>query len=389
MKRVILIVLDSVGIGEQPDSAEYGDAGSNTLGHIAQYIDGFSLPNLEKLGLGCIDGFGGLKAIKEPIGCYGKMMERSAGKDTTTGHWEIAGITLDKKFPLYPGGFPEEIIKNIEDAIGTKTLGNYPASGTEIIKVLGPRHVKTGYPIIYTSADSVLQIAAHEEIITVERLYEICEIARKIMTGEHAVGRVIARPFTGDEGNFYRTERRRDFSLKPIKKTILDFVKEKGMEVKAVGKIEDIFAGQGITESVHTSGNMDSVDKTLDFIRQKFEGLIFANLVDFDMKFGHRNDVRGYADALMEFDKRVPEILEAIEDGDIIIITADHGCDPTTPGTDHTREYVPLLVYGKCLKRGVNLRIRETFSDIAQTIADVFDIECDFNAKSFYKDVIG
>lgn len=388
MKRVIIIVLDSVGIGELPDSAEYGDAGSNTLGHIAQQIKGFSLPNLEMLGLGCIDGVEGLKAVNEPIGCFGKMMERSAGKDTTTGHWEIAGITLDKKFPLYPEGFPGEIIESLEAAIGTKTLGNYPASGTEIIKILGPQHVKTGYPIIYTSADSVLQIAAHEGIIPVERLYEICEIARKIMTGEHAVGRVIARPFAGTEGSFYRTERRRDFSLKPVRKTILDFVKEKGMEVKAVGKIEDIFAGQGITESVHTSGNMDGVDKTLDFIRQSFEGLIISNLVDFDMHFGHRNDVKGYADALSEFDGRVPELLEAIGDEDIIIFTADHGCDPTTPGTDHTREYVPLLVYGKRLKRGVNLRIRETFSDIAQTVADILGTEGDFNAKSFYKDVM-
>lgn len=385
MKRVIIVVLDSAGIGEQPDSAAYGDAGNNTLGHISEMVDGFALPNMERLGLGCIDGSVGFATAKEPIGCFGKMMERSAGKDTTTGHWEIAGVTLDRPFPLYPEGFPREIVKRFEAAIGTKTLGNYPASGTEIIKLLGQQHVKTGYPIIYTSGDSVLQIAAHEEIIPVDRLYEICTIARNILTGEHAVGRVIARPFVGPEGGFVRTGRRRDFSLKPIRKTILDYVKENGMEVKAVGKIEDIFAGQGITEAVHTNGNMDGVDKTLEYIRQSFDGIIFTNLVDFDMNFGHRNDVHGYADALSRFDERVPELLGALAEQDVLIITADHGCDPTTAGTDHTREYVPLLVYGKSLRRGVNLHIRETFADIAQTVADVLRIKCDFEAQSFYQ----
>lgn len=388
MKRVIILVLDSVGIGEQPDSAAYGDTGSNTLGHISAMVEGFTLPNLERLGLGCIDGSIGFTAERDPIGCYGKMMERSAGKDTTTGHWEISGITVDQPFPLYPQGFPKEIVERFEAYIGTKTLGNYPASGTEIIKILGRQHVETGYPIIYTSADSVLQIAAHEEIIPIDRLYEICTIARKLLTGDHAVGRVIARPFIGSEGSFVRTDRRRDFSLKPIKKTILDHVKENGMEVKAVGKIEDIFAGQGITDSVHTHGNMDGVDKTLDYIRQSFDGMIFTNLVDFDMSFGHRNDVKGYADALSKFDERVPEILDALAEQDILIITADHGCDPTTSSTDHSREYVPLLVYGKSLRRGVNLHIRRTFADIAQTAADALDIECDFGAESFYNGVM-
>lgn len=388
MKRVIILVLDSVGIGEQADSAAYGDAGSNTLGHIAAMVEGFTLPNLERLGLGCIEGTIGFSATKDPIGCFGKMTERSAGKDTTTGHWEIAGITLDQPFPLYPKGFPKEIVDQFESIIKTKTLGNYPASGTEIIKILGQHHVKTGYPIIYTSADSVLQIAAHEDVIPIDRLYEICTIARKILTGEHAVGRVIARPFIGSEGSFVRTERRRDFSLKPIKKTILDYVTESGMQVKAVGKIEDIFAGQGITDAVHTHGNMDGVDKTLDYIRQRFDGIIFTNLVDFDMSFGHRNDVKGYAQALSQFDERVPELLNTLAEDDILIITADHGCDPTTTSTDHTREYVPLLVYGKALRKGFNLHIRETFSDIAQTIADVLNVECDFGAKSFHEDVL-
>ncbi|NLV36262.1 MAG: phosphopentomutase [Clostridiaceae bacterium] len=388
MDRVIILVLDSAGIGEQPDSADYGDEGSNTLGNIAKAIDGFTLPNLEKLGLGCIDGITDYTAVSEPLGCFGKMTERSIGKDTTTGHWELAGIRLTSPFPLYPEGFPSYLVEGLEAAIGTKTLGNYPASGTEIIKVLGRQHVMTGYPIIYTSADSVLQIAAHEEVIPIERQYEICKIAREIMRDEHAVGRVIARPFVGSDGGFTRTERRRDFSLKPIRKTIMDYVKEQGNEVKAVGKIEDIFAGEGITQSVHINGNMDGVDKTLEFIRKRFSGLIFTNLVDFDMHFGHRNNVEGYAQALREFDDRVPELMQALDEHDMLIITADHGCDPTTEGTDHTREYVPLLVYGKGLRRGMNLGIRKTFADVAQTVSEIFNTEGDFDAESFYKDVI-
>lgn len=387
MKRVIIIVLDSVGVGELPDASLYGDTGSNTLGNIAAAIKGFTLPNLEKLGLGNINGIEGFAAVEKPIGCFGKMAERSAGKDTTTGHWELAGITLEKPFPLFPDGFPDDVVCPFEAAIGTKTLGNYAASGTEIIKVLGQQHVMTGYPIIYTSADSVFQIAAHEEVISIERLYEICKIARQILIGDHAVGRVIARPFTGVEGSFTRTDNRRDFSIKPIEKTILDFIKGKGLEVKAVGKIEDIFAGQGITEAIHTHGNMDGVDKTLDYIRQRFDGLIFTNLVDFDMYFGHRNDVAGYGDALARFDKRLPELLTALDDNDILMITADHGCDPTTGSTDHSREYVPLLVYGEKIKQGVNLGIRKTFSDLAQTLSDIFETDGDFNAQSFYEDI--
>lgn len=388
MKRAIIIVLDSVGMGELPDAWKYGDEGSDTLGNIAAAVEGFSLPNLEKLGLGCIDGIKGYKRVGTPAACYGKMTERSAGKDTTTGHWEMAGIILDKPFPVYPDGFPEEVIDAFEKAIGTKTLGNFAASGTEIIKQLGQQHVLTGYPIVYTSADSVFQIAAHEEVIPIERLYEMCRIAREILTGGHAVGRVIARPFTGSEGSFVRTDRRHDFSLKPIKNTVLDSISKKGLKVKAVGKINDIYAGRGITDYVYIHGNMDGVDKTLEYLKEDFEGLLFTNLVDFDMLYGHRNNARGYADALTEFDRRLPELLEAMKDDDILLITADHGCDPTTPSTDHSREYVPLLVYGRNARHGLNLGTRATFADIAQTLSEMFGTGDDFNGKSFYKDVI-
>ena len=388
MKRVIIIVLDSVGIGELPDAVDYGDVGSNTLGNIAASVKGFSLPNMEKLGLGCISGISGFVATADPLGCFGKMAERSLGKDTTTGHWELAGITLDSPFPIYPEGFPKELMTRFEKAIGTKALGNYPASGTEIIKILGQQHVKTGYPIVYTSADSVFQIAAHEEVIPIDRQYDICRIARGILTDEHAVGRVIARPFIGEEGNFTRTANRRDFSLKPPKKTVLDYVKDAGMEVKAVGKIEDIFAGQGMTQAVHINGNMDGVDKTLEFIHKSFDGLIFTNLVDFDMYFGHRNDIEGYAKSLIEFDNRMPEIINAMDEQDILVITADHGCDPTTGSTDHSREYVPLLVYGKQIRKGVDLGIRSTFADLAETTARILGTDGDFNAKSFHNEII-
>ena len=370
MKRVIVVVMDSVGAGELPDADKYGDQGSNTLGNIAVARKGFSLPNLEKLGLGWIKGLEAYNKVSAPIGSFGKMRETSAGKDTTTGHWEMSGIKLDKPFPTYPHGFPREIIEKFEKAIGRKTLGNFAASGTEIIKQLGQQHVMTGYPIVYTSADSVFQIAAHEEVIPIEKQYEICRIARGIMQGEHGVGRIIARPFVGTEGNFVRTDRRHDFSLEPISKTVLDTLKEKGFRVKAVGKIEDIFCGRGITDSVHIHGNMDGVDKTLEYMKDEFEGMIFTNLVDFDMLYGHRNDVDGYAKALSDFDSRLPEILENLKNDDILIITADHGCDPTTESTDHSREYVPVLVYGSKVRGGVNLGVRETFADLGATVAE-------------------
>lgn len=388
MKRAILIVLDSVGMGELPDAEKYGDAGSNTLGNIARQIPGFKLPNLQRLGLGNIAGMQGFEKVEQPMASFGRMAEKSAGKDTTTGHWEIAGIILEKPFPTYPDGFPEEVVKRFEEAIETGTLGNYAASGTEIIKQLGHQHVTTGYPIIYTSADSVFQIAAHEEVIPIKRQYEICRIARGILQGEHAVGRVIARPFTGTEGNFTRTDRRHDFSLPPIRPTILDSLKECGFRVKAVGKIEDIYSKQGITDAVPIHGNMDGVDKTLEYMAGEFEGLIFTNLVDFDMLYGHRNNVEGYAAALEDFDRRLPEILSNLKDDDLLIITADHGCDPTTESTDHSREYVPLLVYGKKAASGVNLGTRSSFVDIAQTLAEMFGTGTDYNGKSFYRDVL-
>jgi len=388
VKRVIVIVLDSVGIGELPDSHKYGDEGSNTLKHIAELTEGFSLPNLEKLGFGCIDGVSYLTKENNPQGAFGKMAEKSAGKDTTTGHWEISGIILTKPFPLYPNGFPREIIDEFEKRIGTKTLGNKPASGTVIIQELGDEHVKTGFPIVYTSADSVFQIAAHEQVIPIEKQYEICRTARDLMQGEYGVARVIARPFTGESGNYVRTNRRRDFSLTPPRKTILNFLEENGFEVRAVGKIEDIFNGSGITKAVHTKGNADGIDKTIDWMKEDFEGLLFVNLVDFDMLFGHRNNIEGYAKALSEFDGRLPEILSCMKRDDILIITADHGCDPSTESTDHSREYVPVLVTGFNINKGKNLHIRDSFSDIAKTIGEYFGIENDLCGESFLDEII-
>lgn len=388
MKRAIIIVLDSVGIGELPDAYKYGDTGSNTLGNIAASIPGFSLSNLQKLGLGNIDGIKGYESEKLPEGSFGRMAERSAGKDTTTGHWELSGIVLDKPFPVFPDGFPRELMERYEQAIGRKTIGNKAASGTEIIKELGDHHVMTGSPIVYTSADSVFQIAAHEDIIPIEELYSFCSIARKILTGDYAVGRVIARPFTGKGGNYTRTDRRKDFSLEPIHDTILDRLSQNGFEVKAVGKIEDIFCGRGITESVHTHNNSDGIDRTLEFMKQKFDGLIFTNLVDYDMLYGHRNDIEGYAAALTEFDRRLPEILDCLSEGDVLFITADHGCDPTTESTDHSREYVPLLVTGKNILKGVNLGTRSSFSDLGQTIAEYFETAAIANGESFLNRII-
>lgn len=391
MKRGIIIVLDSVGIGAQPDAGLYGDEGSNTLGHICQQLKGrpwFSLANMERLGLGHIDGVDYLDKNQEPVGAFGRLMELSKGKDTTTGHWEIAGIIMDRAFPVYPNGFPPEVIQAFEKAIGRKTLGNYPASGTQIIDDLGPEHMKTGYPIVYTSADSVFQIAAHEEVIPLETLYEMCEKARRILTGEHAVGRVIARPFVGEPGTFKRTSNRRDFSLDPIRKTVLDYAKEQGYEVRAVGKIEDIFNKRGITHAVHTRSNMDGVDRTLDWLREDFSGILFVNLVDFDMLYGHRNNVEGYGRALAEFDGRLPEILNAMHEDDILFITADHGCDPATESTDHSREYTPLLMYGKKVKAGVNLGTLKGFSNIGATLADYLGLDADIAGESFLSRIL-
>jgi len=370
-RRVIIIVLDSVGIGEMPDAAEYGDLGSNTLGNTARVAGGLHMPNLGRLGLGNLTEVAGVPPVAKPDGAFGRMHEASAGKDTSVGHWEIAGIISSQPLPTYPHGFPKEIIEEFEQRIGRPSLANYPASGTVIIEELGQEHMRTGYPIVYTSADSVFQIAAHEDVIPVDELYRMCRIAREILTGEHAVARVIARPFVGEPGHFVRTDRRHDFSLEPPYPTLLDQLQEAGQPVWAVGKIFDIFAGRGTTESVHIHDNMDGVDKTLTFMRRADEGLIFTNLVDFDMLYGHRNNPRGYADALEAADRRVPELLDALREDDVLFFTADHGNDPTTPSTDHSREYVPLLATGPKVRRGVNLGTRETFADLGQTVADL------------------
>jgi phosphopentomutase len=385
--RVILVVMDSVGVGELPDADLYGDKGSNTLENILKKMPNLSLDHLNNLGLGNIDGLN-IPKVKNPKGAYGKALEVSPGKDTTTGHWEIAGITLNQAFPTYPNAFPQSLVEQFEHAIGIKTIANEVASGTEIIARLGDEHVKTGFPIVYTSADSVFQIAAHEEVIPLEKLYDMCSIARKMLTGEHAVGRVIARPFIGTSGNYKRTSNRRDFSLLPISKTMLDIIKENNLSVMAVGKIEDIFAGVGVTDAVHTKSNMDGVEKTLEYMKTDKKGLIFTNLVDFDMTYGHRNDVEGYGNALKEFDNRLPEIMSSLKDTDVLIITADHGCDPTTASTDHSREYIPLLVYGKQIKPGVNIGIRNGFSDIAATILDMLNLPMKTKGKSFKEDII-
>ncbi|MGI1690195.1 phosphopentomutase [Thermoanaerobacter uzonensis] len=386
LKRVILIVLDSVGVGELPDAYKFGDEGSNTLGHVTEKT-GVELPNMGRLGLGNIIPLKSVPENPNAIGGYGKMAEKSAGKDTTTGHWEIVGLFIEKPFPTYPHGFPEEIIKEFEKRIGRKVLGNKPASGTEIIKELGEEHVKTGFPIVYTSADSVFQVAAHEDVIPLEELYRICEIAREILKDDHAVGRVIARPFAGTPGNFVRTGNRRDFSLKPFEPTVLDMLREEGYEVFAIGKIEDIFAGQGITRKNHTTNNDEGITATIKAMDDIKKGLIFTNLVDFDMLYGHRNDVEGYAKALKHFDNRLQEIMGKLTKEDLLIITADHGCDPTTPSTDHSREYVPLLVYSPLMTHGVNLGVRSTYSDVAATIAEIFKVGPTKHGTSFLREL--
>ncbi len=374
VRRITLIVLDSVGVGALPDAAEYGDEGSNTLGHTAQAVGGVHLPHLGALGLGNVTDVAGMPPTPRPQGAYGRMAEQSRGKDTTIGHWELAGLISPRPLPTYPNGFPEELVREFERRIGRRVLGNYPASGTVIIEQLGEEHIRTGRPILYTSADSVFQVAAHEEVIPLPELYRICEIAREMLQGEHAVGRVIARPFVGRPGHFTRTANRRDWSLPPPAETVLDRLAASGRKVVAVGKIEDIFAGRGITEAEHTQDNMHGVDVTLRFMSIYEAGLIFTNLVDFDMRWGHRNDPQGYARGLEEFDARIPELLAALGPDDLLILTADHGCDPTTPSTDHSREYVPLLVCGPRVRPGVALGTRSTFADVASTIAEAFGV---------------
>ncbi len=374
IRRIIWIVLDSAGIGYMPDSAQYGDFEPDTLGHIAESLPGFSLPNLQRLGLGNIDGVTAYAETQEPWGAYGRLAEKSAGKDTTIGHWEMAGLYIDRPFPTYPAGFPAEVISEFERCTGRGTIGNIPSSGVAIIDALGEEHMKSGKLIVYTSADSVFQIAAHEEIVPIDQLYLYCEVAREILQGEHAVARVIARPFIGIPGAFQRTANRRDFSLKPFRPTVLNALKDAGHSVAAIGKIEDIFSGEGITWAVHNESNADGMRHIEEVLQQFDSGLIFANLVDFDMKYGHRREVQGYAEALKEFDDWLGTFLPRLGDDDVLIITADHGCDPTHVGTTHTREYVPLLMFGEKIPAGKNFGTRPTFSDIGQTVAHIFKV---------------
>ncbi len=373
--RVILIVLDSVGVGAMPDAASYGDSSStDTLGNIARQRP-LHLPNLGQMGLGNLKSLGSVPPAREPSAAYGRCALASPGKDTTTGHWEMVGIHLERPFPLFPNGFPPEVMKPFEERIGRHTLGNCAASGTEIIQKLGEEHVRTGSPIIYTSADSVFQIAAHEDVIPVWELYKICEIAREILRGPYEVGRVIARPFTGNAGSFKRTANRHDYAVPPPRGMLLDQLESADVEVYSIGKISDVYLGRGIQEQVKTKSNDDGMAETAKALDELQRGLIFVNLVDFDQQYGHRNDVEGYATALEAFDRWLPEFTGKLKEDDLLIITADHGCDPTTPSTDHSREYVPLLAYGPKAHGGVDLGLRGTLSDIGQTVAENFGVE--------------
>lgn len=390
MKRVTLIVLDSLGIGALPDAENYGDKGAATLQHIVENYKEFNAPNLKKLGFFNIDGARELgMSAAEPTGAFARLGEKSKGKDTITGHWEIAGLFTEIPFKTYPDGFPSDFMEAYENAIGIGTLGNCTASGTEIIEELGPEHEKTGKPIVYTSADSVFQIAANTAVIPLERLYEICETARKMLVGDVSCGRVIARPYVIDEnGKRQRTADRRDYAVSPSGSTLLDAVKETGKTVCAIGKISDIFNGQGVTESIHTESNMDGVDKTIEALGRDFEGFIFTNLVDFDSKFGHRRDPIGYGRAIEEFDARLPEIIAAMSDDDVLMLCADHGNDPVHTGWDHTREYIPFVAYGREIKAGKDLGTRNSFADIGATIADMLGAGATSIGESFKKEIV-
>ena len=390
VKRVILRVMDSLGVGALPDAEKYGDKGADTLGHIADRMgDGFKIPELSKLGFGNIEAAaGGRFRTEKPEGSFCRLMEKSAGKDTITGHWEIAGIETKIPFKTYPDGFPKEFIAEFEKEIGREVIGNYPASGTEIIETLGDEHEATGKPIIYTSADSVLQIAANPDVIPLAELYEICEKARALLQGDWACGRVIARPYVKENGNRVRTSDRHDYAVAPPEDTLLDKVEKAGKTVYAVGKIRDIFDGKGVTESVHTVSNMDGVDKTVEAMEKDFEGFIFTNLVDFDSIYGHRRNPEGYGQAIMDFDGRLPEIKAAMKPGDVLMLCADHGNDPVHSGTDHTREHIPLVVYGEEIKAGVNLGTRKSFADIGATIAEMLGTETTSIGESFAKEIL-
>ncbi|MEK4147454.1 phosphopentomutase [Robertmurraya sp. FSL W8-0741] len=386
-KRIFLIVMDSVGIGEAPDAEQFGDKGADTLGHIAERMNGLHMPNMGKLGLSNIREIKGIEKAEKPLAVHTKMQEASSGKDTMTGHWEIMGLNIDTPFRVFPNGFPEELISELEARTGRKIIGNKPASGTEILVELGEEHMKTGDLIVYTSADSVLQIAAHEDIIPIEEQYKICKIARELTLDEkYMVGRVIARPFVGEPGAFKRTANRHDYALKPFARTVMNELKDAGLDVIAIGKISDIFDGEGVTESLRTVSNMDGMDKLVQTLDMDFTGLSFLNLVDFDALFGHRRDPEGYGKALEEYDARLPEVLAKLQEDDLLIITADHGNDPVHHGTDHTREYVPLLVYAKNIE-GKSLPIRETFADIGATVAENFKVKLPNYGQSFLGDL--
>lgn len=386
INRVFIIVLDSFGIGEAPDAASFGDVGSNTLATIVK-SDRYDTPNMRELGLFNIEGVSCARGTEYPKGSYGRLKESSMGKDTTIGHWEIAGIISPEPMPTYPEGFPEEVLQPFREQTGRGVLCNKPYSGTDVIRDYGREHMKTGDLIVYTSADSVFQIAAHEEIVPVEELYRYCRAAREILQGKHAVGRVIARPFTGEWPDFVRTRNRHDFSLTPPRQTMMDCLQEEGYDTFGIGKIYDIFAGKGIAHTEPISCNHDGMEKTIDMQDVDFKGLCFVNLVDFDMVYGHRNDIDGYAGAATEFDGQLGTFLERMKDGDVLIITADHGCDPGTPSTDHSREYVPMLAYGKAVREGVSIGTRNTFSDIAATVLHMFGISGDISGTSFWDEI--
>ncbi|MBI5969819.1 MAG: phosphopentomutase [Deltaproteobacteria bacterium] len=387
VKRAVIMVFDGFGAGALPDAPSYGDAGSHTIDNVSRAVGKLHIPNLVGFGLGLIEGINAVEKTLTPIASYGRMREVSPGKDTETGHWEMSGVILDKPFPTYPGGFPPEIMERFTKATGYGWLGNCAASGTKIIEALGAEHIRTGRLIVYTSADSVFQIAGHVDVIPVEELYRVCEIARELLY-EYNIGRVIARPFAGHPGDFRRTDGRRDYSLAPCSETIIEKIKAAGQNVVGIGKIGDIFAHRGLTFEAHTKNNMDGIDKTIAALKESKTGLIFTNLGDFDTLYGHRNDAVGYANALFEADARLPEIIAALDERDVFIITGDHGCDPTTQSTDHSREYVPLLVYGKGLKPGVNLGTRLSFADVGATLAEVFSIKGFKAGKSFFSEIL-
>lgn len=391
VERVVLLILDACGVGELPDAADYGDQGASTIPHVAAAVGGLNMPNSQRLGLGNITPIAGVPPTPSPLASFGKMREQSPGKDSTTGHWEIGGVVLDRPFPVFPNGFPKEVVREFEQKAGVKTIGNIAASGTEIIERLGEEHLRTKAIILYTSADSVFQLAAHEDLYPPEELYRICQVARDMLIGRYDVGRVIARPFIGKPGSFTRTAARKDFSRTPPSETVLDILTASKKRVLAIGKIYDLFAGSGINKSIKTANNeevMQAIIEAVQFDSQ--HALIFANLVDFDQLWGHRNDEASFARALEEYDRRLPELLRSIRESDLLIITADHGCDPTLKqSTDHTREYVPLLVYGRSVRGGVNLGTRTTFADVGATIADLLGVKLPSSGTSFRKDISG